>query len=169
MWVVMKKYHGSSCICQDRNEQWIKHLFHQNVSCDEKVSWLKLCLPRQKWTMNKTFISSKCELWWKSIMAQAVFAKTEMNNEWNIYFIKMWSVMKMYHGSSCICQDRNEQWIKHLFHQNVSCDEKVSWLKLCLPRQKWTMNKTFISSKCELWWKSIMAQAVFAKTEMNNE
>ena len=125
--------------------------FLQNTTCFGKVSRLKLYLPRQKWTMNETLIffkirpvmkkyrdwsciyqdrseqwmkrwfSSNYELCWKSIETEAVFTKTEMNNEWNINF-----------------------------HQNTSCVGKVSRLKLYLPRQKWTMNEKLIFIKIRL-------------------
>ena len=118
----------------------------------------------------KLSFSSKYELCWQNIETEAVFTKTEMNNEWNVDFL-----------------------------QNTSCVDKISRLKLYLPRQKWTMNETLIffkiravltkyrdwsciyqdrneqwmkrwfSSKYELCWKSIETEAVFTKTEMNNE
>ena len=140
---VLKKYPDESCIYQDRHEQWMK-----------------------RW-----FLKKKYELCWKSIPTEAVFTKTEMNNEWNVDFL-----------------------------ENTRTVEKVSWQKLYLPRQKWTMNKTliffkirgvlkkypdesciyqdrheqwmkrwFLKKKYELCWKSIPTEAVFTKTEMNNE
>ena len=129
------------------NNEWNVD-FLQNTSCVEKVLRLKLYLPREKWTMNETLIffkiravlkkyqdwsciyqdrseqwmkrwfSSKNDLCWKSIETEAVFTKTEMNNEWNINFL-----------------------------QNLRCVEKVSRLKLYLPSQKWTMNETLIFFK----------------------
>ena len=51
----------------------------------------------------------------KSIITEAVFTKTEMNNEWTVHFLP-----------------------------NTSCAENVSRLKLYLPRQKWIMNESFI-------------------------
>ena len=84
----------------------------------KNVSRLKLYLPRQKWTMNETLIffkiravlkkywdwiciylegneqwmkrwfSSKYELYWKWIDTEAVFTKTEMNNERNVNFLQ---------------------------------------------------------------------------------
>ena len=122
--------------------------FPQNTICAEKVSSLKLFLPRQKGTMNETLIflkirsvlkkyrvwncsyqdrkeqwmkrwfSSKYDLCWKSIESETVLTKTERNNEWNINF-----------------------------PQNTICAEKVSSLKLFLPRQKGTMNETLIFLK----------------------
>ena len=56
--VVLKKYQDWSCIYQERNEQWMKRWF-----------------------------SSKYELCWKSIRTEAVFTKTEINNEWNVNFL----------------------------------------------------------------------------------
>ena len=56
--------------------------------CVEKASSLKLYLPRHKWTMNETLISLKYVMCWKSIKSEAVFTKTQMNNEWNINFFK---------------------------------------------------------------------------------
>ena len=120
--------------------------------------------------MNDTSVFSKSEMCWKSIETEAVFTKTEMNNERNVDFL-----------------------------QNTKCVEKVSRLKLYLPRQKWTMNekliffkirgvlkkyrdwsciyqdrneqctKRWFSSKYEVCWKSIETEAVFTTTEMNNE
>ena len=54
----LKKYRDWSCIYQDRNEQRMKRWF-----------------------------SLKFELSWKSIETEAVFTKTEMNNEWNVDFL----------------------------------------------------------------------------------
>ena len=51
---VFKKYQDWSCIHRDRNEQWMKHWF-----------------------------SSKYKVCSNSIKTEAVFTKTEMNNEWN--------------------------------------------------------------------------------------
>ena len=112
--------------------------FLSNTSCVVKESRLKRYLPRQKWTMNETLIffkiravlkkyrdwsciyqdrngqwmkrsfSLKYEQWGESIEAEAIFAKIEMDNEWNVDFL-----------------------------QNTSCVEKESRLKLYLPRQKW--------------------------------
>ena len=87
------------------------------------------------------WFSSKYELCWKSIETEAVFTKREMNNEWNVDFL-----------------------------QNTSCVEKVSRLKLYLPREKWTMNETLIFFKIQaVLKKSIETEAVFTKREMNNE
>ena len=131
---------------REMSNEWNVDFLLQNTSCVEKVSWLKLYLPREKWTMNemlifffkiravlkkyrdwsciyqerneqwmKRWFSSKYELCWKSIETEAVFTKREMNNEWNVDF-----------------------------RQNTSCVEKVSRLKLYLPRQEWAMNETLI-------------------------
>ena len=131
------------------NSEWKIH-FLQNTSCVENLSRLKLYLPRQKWTVNETFIfykiqaalkiyrdwsyiyqdrneqwmkrsfSTKYKLRWKFIETEAIFTKTEMNTEWNVHF-----------------------------QQNTSCVENLSRLKLYLPRQKWTMNETFIFYKIQ--------------------
>ena len=46
--------------------------------------------------------------------------------------------------------------------------KKISRLKLYLPWEKWTVKEMFIFFKYELCWKSIEAEALFTKTEMNN-
>ena len=68
----------------------------------------------------KRSFSSKYELYWKSIETEAVVTKTEINDEGNVHFL-----------------------------QNTSCVEKVSRLKLYLPRQGWTMKETFIFFKIQ--------------------
>ena len=141
------------------NNKWNVH-FLQNTNCVEKVSRLSLYLPRQNWTINETFI-----------------------------FFKIRTVLKKYRDWSCIYQDRNEQWrrrsfsLKYLlcrksieteavftknemnnegdvhFLQNTSCAEKVSRLKLYLPRPKWTMKEMFIFFKIrtvlKMYWERI--------------
>ena len=166
---------------REMNNEWNVD-FLQNTSCVEKVSRLKLYLPREKWTMNETLI-----------------------------FFKIRAVLKKYRDWSCIYQERNEQWMKRWFSskyelcwqsieteavfpkreiknegdvdflQNTSCVEKVSRLKLYFPREKWTTliffkiravlkkyrdwrciyqerneqwMKRWFSSKYELCWKS---------------
>ena len=88
--------------------------------------------------MKRSF-SSKDKLFWKSIETECIFTKREMNNEWNVDFL-----------------------------HNTSCVEKVSRLKLYLPREKWTMNEALIFFKDELCWKSIETEGVFTKTAKNN-
>ena len=126
------------------NNEWNVH-FIRNMRCIQKASWLKHYLPRQKWTMNETFI-----------------------------LFEIWGVFKKYRDWSCIYQDRNEQWIKRWFSlkyemcwksietevvftntemnnavmnahfiQNTRCVQKVSWLTQYLTRQKWTKNEIF--------------------------
>ena len=144
--------------------------FLQNKRCVDKVSRLKLYLPRKKWTMNETLIfikirdvlieyrawsciyqerngqwkkrwfSSKYELCWKNIEIEAVFTKREMNNEWNVDFLLNTSCVENYRDWSCIYPERNEQWVKRWF-----------------------------SSKYELCWKSIKTEAIFTKREINNK
>ena len=170
---VLKKYPDESCIYQDRHEQWMK-----------------------RW-----FFLKKYELCWKSIPTEAVFTKTEMNNEWNVDFLentrpvekvsrqklylprqkwtmnktliffKIRGVLKKYPDESCIYQDRHEQWMKRWFlkkkkravlkkYPDGSCiyqDRNEQWMK------RW------FSWKYEACWKSILTEAVFTKTKMNNE
>ena len=56
---------------------------------DLTIITIKLCLPKQKWTINKTLI-----------------------------FFKIRGVLKKYWVLNCIYQDRNEQWMKCSF-QNI--------------------------------------------------
>ena len=143
--IVFKEYQDWSCSYQERIEQWMKHSFSskdkvcsnsikteavftkgelnnewnihflQKTRCVQIVSRLKLYLPRQKWTINETFIFLKIqgafkyqdwsciyqdrnELWMKhsfslkymvcskSVKTEAVFTKAEINNEWNIHY-----------------------------------------------------------------------------------
>ena len=126
------------------------HDYYLQQSETQIISRLKLYLPKQKSTMNETFIPFKIqgvskyyqdwsciyqnrnEQWMKhsflskykvcpnSIKTEAVSTKTEMNNEWNIHFL-----------------------------QNTRCVQIVSRLKLYLPKQKCTMNETFIFYKIQ--------------------
>ena len=127
-------------------EKWTMNEIHffQNTSCAQKISRLKLYLPGQKWTMKETLI-----------------------------FIKIRHVLKMYRDWYCIFLEKNEHWMKFLFFskygqcpncnkteaiftksemnnernvhfpQNTSCVQKVSKLKMYLPKQKWIMNETY--------------------------
>ena len=56
---VFKMYWGWSCIYQGRNKEWMKHWF-----------------------------SSKYEVCSESIETETVFTKTEINNEWDINFLR---------------------------------------------------------------------------------
>ena len=58
----------------------------------------------------------------KIIETEVGFTKTEINNEWNVYFI-----------------------------QNKRCFKKLSRLNLYLPRQKWIRNETLILFELVLW------------------
>ena len=55
------------------------------------------------------------------------------------------------------------------FLQNLSYFQKVSRLKLYLPKQKLTIKETFVFFKKPDGRKSNKTVAVFAQTEMNNE
>ena len=76
----------------------------------------------------------------KSIVTKALFTKTEMNKERIINFL-----------------------------QNTKCVQKVLWLKLNLPRQKWIKNESLIFLKILAVFKKYCEKAVFTKTEMNKE
>ena len=258
---VFKKYRDWNCFYQDRNEQRMKCWFSskyemcwksignetvftkkkinnewnvdflQHTRCVEKVSRLKLYLPRQKWTKNETLIffktrdvlkknrdwsciyqdrneqtmkcwfSSKYEMCSKSIKTEAVFTKTEINNEWiKRWFSSTYMMCWKSIGTEAVFikTEMNKEWNVD-FLQHTKCVEKVSGLKLYLPRQKWTKNETLIffnirdvlkkyrdwiciyqdrneqrmkcwfSSTYEMCWKSIGNETVFTKTEINNE
>ena len=66
----------------------------------------------------KRRFSLKYEVFSEYISPEAVFTKTEMNNEWNVDFL-----------------------------QNTRYFQNISISKLYLPRQKWTMNETSIFFK----------------------
>ena len=64
------------------NNEWNVN-FLKNTCSVENAPWLKLYLPREKWTMNEMLI-----------------------------FLKIPAVLKMHRDWSCIYQERNEQWMK---------------------------------------------------------
>ena len=124
---MFKKYRNWSCLYQDGNEQWRKHKFSskydvctksieteavftkmemnnegninflQNTTCVQKVSKLKLSLPRWKWTMKERWI-----------------------------FFKIRRVFKKYRNWSWLYQDGNEQWRKHKFSSKYDvCSKSI--------------------------------------------
>ena len=91
-----EKYQDWICIYQNKNDQWLKHLF-----------------------------SLKYKVCWKNIKTEAAFTMIKMNNEWNVFSFKIQGVLKKYIDWSCIYQGRNEQGIKCSFiFQNIMCIEK---------------------------------------------
>ena len=138
--------------------------------------------------------SSKYEVCWKSIETEAVFTKTEMNNEWNVDFLQNTSCFKKYRDWSCIYQDRNEQWMKRWFSlkyelclksietgavfskieinnewnvdflQNTSCLDKVLRWSCIFQDRNEQWMKRWFFSKYEQCWKSIQVEAVFSMT-----
>ena len=131
------------------NNEWSVE-FLQNTSCVEKVSRQKLYLPRQKWTMKETLIFSKIRAALKKQYQEGscVFTKTEMNNEWHIDFSSKYELSWKSIGTEAVFTktEMNNEWNVN-FLQNTVCVEKVSRLKLYLPRQKWTVNETLIFFK----------------------
>ena len=127
---VLKKYRAWSCIYQDRNEQWMKHYlfsryetysknikneavftkrkinnewnfdFLQNTSCVEKVSRLKLYLPRKKWTMNETLIFFKIK---------CLFCSVVWSHDWFYHR----HALKQFLRSLCVTQTK---WVFFFTH-----------------------------------------------------
>ena len=76
----------------------------------------------------------------KSIKTEAVFAKREIDNGWDINFLQnMRCVLKAVFTKT----EMNNEWNVNLL-QNMRCMQKVLRLKLYLSRQKWTMDETLI-------------------------
>ena len=119
--------------------------------------------------MKRYFCFSKYEICSKSNETEAVFTKTDMNNEWNvIFFFSKYEICSKSNETEAVFTktDMNNEWNVNFVFQNTRSVQKAMRLKLYL----WTMNETLIFfSKYEICSKSNETEAVFTKTEMNNE
>ena len=104
----------------------------------QKVSRLKLSLPRQKWTMNKTLIFFKsCSVfpkYWNWICIYQYRSK-----QWNVRFIQKVLRLKVYLPAE------NEPWTKGYFFSECKLCSKCIVIKFV--KQKWTRNEVFIFFK----------------------
>ena len=60
--------------------------------CIKAVTRLKLYLPRQKWTINKTLTFFKIRKLLRNFEIEAGITKREINSEWNIIFFFKYNV-----------------------------------------------------------------------------
>ena len=118
-------------------------LFKTMSFSQENVSWIRRQLYpavwRQKWTMNETLIFIKIQSVGKISRLRLYLPRQKWTLKWN-----------------------------DNFYPNTKIG-KIMRLRLYLPRQNWIMNKTIIFIKIRGVGKNNETEAVFTKTELNNE